>query len=329
MNRMIELKQMLSKIKDLIPDNKDVYYFDYPVYLNVGDMLIWKGAENFFKENNIKIKKRYSYHRVNKELASGKKINIPLNAIIICQGGGNFGDLYFPHHNLRNLLIEKFPENRVIILPQSIKYKDKNNEINDFNLYKNHSDLHLFVRDNNSYDIASNYLENVYLSPDTAHSLYPIKATKSISKESLYLIRNDKESSHEQANILESNKVGVIDWEYLYSSRTITVYKIIYKLHSSNISQKIIPQKLLNKMWTSYTNFIIRKAVELFSDHKRIVTSRLHGHILACLMDKENNVIDNSYGKNSSYHRIWTKDVSNTKLVKSNSVLFDSQRITN
>jgi pyruvyl transferase EpsO len=37
-----------------------------------------------------------------------------------------------------------------------------------------------------------------------------------------------------------------------------------------------------------------------------VVTDRLHGHILAMLMDMPTLVLDNSYGKNSRYAAVWT-----------------------
>jgi Exopolysaccharide biosynthesis protein len=47
-----------------------------------------------------------------------------------------------------------------------------------------------------------------------------------------------------------------------------------------------------------------------------VVTDRLHGHILACLMDKKHVVIDNSYGKNSTYMNQWTIESPLTTLVR-------------
>jgi pyruvyl transferase EpsO len=51
---------------------------------------------------------------------------------------------------------------------------------------------------------------------------------------------------------------------------------------------------------------LVRRAVDLFASHDHIVTDRLHGHILACLMNKPSTIVDNSYGKNSSYVSQWT-----------------------
>ena len=47
-------------------------------------------------------------------------------------------------------------------------------------------------------------------------------------------------------------------------------------------------------------------AVRLLSKGRRIVTDRLHGHILAIMMGKEHDFYDNSYGKNCGFYRTWT-----------------------
>jgi len=51
----------------------------------------------------------------------------------------------------------------------------------------------------------------------------------------------------------------------------------------------------------------IDEAIGMFARHNLIITDRLHGHILAVLMDMPTLVLDNSYGKNSRYASVWTE----------------------
>ena len=55
---LLSLKQHLKKVSDVIIDKNDVLYFDYPLHLNVGDLLIYAGTEAFFKHENIHIRLR-------------------------------------------------------------------------------------------------------------------------------------------------------------------------------------------------------------------------------------------------------------------------------
>ncbi|KAF7962366.1 hypothetical protein AWV80_22615 [Cupriavidus sp. UYMU48A] len=67
-------------------------------------------------------------------------------------------------------------------------------------------------------------------------------------------------------------------------------------------------------LWMKYADRLIAEAIDLFSSHEHVLTDRLHGHILACLLDMPNTVSDNSYGKNSGYINSWTKESSIVQL---------------
>ncbi len=114
------LKKHLNIIAELIIDKNDVFYIDIPLHFNVGDLLIYHGTEKFFLEHNIKIKLRestpsFSIKKLKKEVTD--------KTTILCHGGGNFGDIYTNHHNIRETVIKHFPNNRVIILPQTVFFK--------------------------------------------------------------------------------------------------------------------------------------------------------------------------------------------------------------
>ena len=47
-----------------------------------------------------------------------------------------------------------------------------------------------------------------------------------------------------------------------------------------------------------------------------LVSNRLHGHILACLLGIPNLLFDNNYGKCSDYFRTWHADLPFTQLVE-------------
>lgn len=312
-NKMIELKGMLNQVTSAIPSNSNIYYFDYPVHGNVGDLLIWKGTERFFKENQINVMKRYSHHQVIRKMETEEMCNIPKDVSIVCHGGGNFGDLYTEHQRLRKLLVKNYTENRIVVLPQTIHYENKEQMNRDFQLFSQHKDFHLFVRDIKSYNLAKMYIKNVYLCPDMAHSLYPIKSNQNKNNSTLYFIRNDKEKVNSH-NLIISEKYYKFDWNLLYSNLDKKLLSTFRMLHSSTKFNKTKFQKLLTLLWLIYTNHIIKKAVILYNKNENIITSRLHGHILACLMNKKNQLLDNSYGKNSSYYECWTTGAEDTYL---------------
>ncbi|WP_424475224.1 polysaccharide pyruvyl transferase family protein [Oceanobacillus kimchii] len=305
---MYNLKEKLRvEILSVLPNNSKIHYFDYPVHGNIGDMLIWQGTEKFFEDNNINVLNRFNYHEATRKLKKGL-LGINKNEIIVCHGGGNFGDLYSPHQELRNKLINFFPNNKIIILPQTIYYQKEENLINDINLYKSHSDLHIFVRDRRSFNLLKeNGLTNVKLIPDMAHILYPVEyntQNKNNKKELLFL-RRDIESNNGQAH----NKRNSFDWDDLFSYVSRIYMKNLIRVNKSSVLSTVLSSNLFFLLWKNFMKKTVEKAVIYYSNFNSIKTSRLHGHILACLMNKKNILIDNSYGKNSSYYNEWTKDI--------------------
>lgn len=64
---LLALKQQLKQIEEKIIDKNDVLYFDYPLHQNVGDLLIYAGTEQFFKDYQINIRLRRCLQAFNLE----------------------------------------------------------------------------------------------------------------------------------------------------------------------------------------------------------------------------------------------------------------------
>ncbi|MGN7455225.1 polysaccharide pyruvyl transferase family protein [Paenibacillus pasadenensis] len=303
---MEQLKERLSLITKSIPKGSEIIYIDYPVYSNIGDILIMKGTEAFFQAHGIRVKARYSVADFPDEL------RVPPGVILVLQGGGNFGDLYAKHQLLRESVVERYPGNRIVVLPQTIFYKSELNFGRTASILNRHPDLHLYVRDSLSYEMASKKFKNVqvYLSPDMAHQLYPIAAPEHPTKDTLFFLRTDVEKTPEQEKL--ERKAGGSeskDWQHLYHPAERKGIVLIMKLYRFTAARG-----LLQRVWYRYSQHLVDKAVRQFGSYRMIVTSRLHGHILASLMDLPHVVLDNSYGKNMSYYQAWTRDVPGAEL---------------
>jgi pyruvyl transferase EpsO len=302
---MDALKGQLRQILHSIPSGASIQYVDYPVYNNGGDLLIMKGAEAFFKANGIRVKGRYSV------LDFPDGLKIPRNQIIVLQGGGNFGDLYPVHQKLREKIVASYPDNRIVILPQTIYYKSEAEFDRTADIFNGHPDVHLYVRDPSSYEMATQKFHrcSVYLSPDMAHQLWPIR-TKSIpGKDLLCFFRTDIEKTGEQARLESAGRGDYLDWGSLYNKIEKKSISVIGRMMTKGSGT--LPMQAI---WGKYSDYLVNKAIKRFSGYKSVQTSRLHGHILSCLLDKPNTLLDNSYGKNSNYYNTWTKEIESARL---------------
>jgi pyruvyl transferase EpsO len=301
---MESIKRELSIISTAIPPHSQVIYLDVPVYENIGDLLIMKGTEQFFEDFNIMVRKRYSI------LNFPFKKKIPQDWIIVCQGGGNFGDLYPSVQKFREKVVHYYPDHRIVILPQTIHFHDLSKQQEAMQLLSKHRDLHLFVRDEISYNIAKSYIKQLHLSPDMAHQLYPMENQHSRSKRTLGLFRTDDELASGSVNAHICDQIT--DWPQLLSYWDMTLVRIMVKgFRINRFIGNIMP---LQQIWVHLSDQLVDKALSLYSEFGQVVTSRLHGHILACLLDKPNVLLDNSYGKNSSYYEAWTHSIPHAVL---------------
>jgi pyruvyl transferase EpsO len=52
---MESLTKELNTILDVVPSGSRIAFLDYPVYANIGDILVMKGTERFFQTNKMNI----------------------------------------------------------------------------------------------------------------------------------------------------------------------------------------------------------------------------------------------------------------------------------
>lgn len=303
LDTMCELKGLHKEIATLI-GCKSIAYIDIPIHFNVGDLLIYKGTEQFFQDHSLNVIYRSDCHYVDhKRLAKAD--------VIVFHGGGNFGDIYPLHQKFRENIVSKYPDKRIICLPQTIKFKDLDAKKESSKIFMQHNDFHMFVRDKRSFEEAMLFTENVTMMPDMAHSLHPMIDKTEITNRNeklLNLVRKDVEAN----SVQRINKRG-FDWDDIISVNDIVVGKscnMIRKL--SFMSYKL--NGLYINIWERISNDIIFRSINYFNTHDQVHTDRLHGLILASLLGKNIRLYDNSYGKNISYYESWLKNIGLIKL---------------
>ncbi len=305
---MLDLQKTHDVIYDLLKDKK-FHYIDIPMHDNIGDLLIMQGTLAFFK------KKRLSPTTTSTAEAFDPAWVAP-GDILVFHGGGNFGDLYSNINDMREDIIARFPNNRIVMMPQTIFFSSDEKRERSAAAFRRHPDVHIFVRDKVSQQLARQFSDHVYLVPDMAHQLYPI-AGKGNGGGVLRIERVDIEKPAVPESLKDLRFDTRTDWIELVGTEKRLI-DFGWRLQGSFKARRWATcQKLVGPWyWVPVAQRFSSKAVALFSRHDHIVTDRLHGHILSCLMDKKNTVIDNSYGKNSTYINEWTGESDLVKLVR-------------
>jgi len=303
-NKLNELKSMHTDIAALCK-NKSIAYIDIPLHFNVGDQLIYAGTEQFISNHGLDVKYRaFDVNVEDKKLAECD--------LILFHGGGNFGDIYPRHQHLRESIIQKFPNKRIIVLPQTIHFSSLEQQEKSSKIFSKHNDLYMYVRDQRSLQIAQSFSKNAVLMPDMAHSLHPlidkseVESFEPSTVKILNLRRVDVEKVSEKINIEKKS----FDWINILEPTEHTYLKYIKKLQRF----KILNRRLI-RSWRARSQYLIFRSINYFSLHNVIYTDRLHGFILSYLLGKNIKLLDNSYGKNLGYYKQWINDKSLVEVI--------------
>jgi pyruvyl transferase EpsO len=295
------MTNLASRHEVLLPllEGNPIHYLDIPFYGNVGDLLIMQGTLSFLQKYRLLVTRLGMYFNYSPTWANK-------GDVVLFQGGGNFGDIYGPFQGFRERVIAALPNNRIVILPQSMHFSDPDKFKDCCKLLSRHPDLHICVRDTESEEMARQMTPHVYLLPDMAHQLWPIQHTSASVDKLLNLRRRDSE-----ARMPINNLGDTFDWEDLVGKNwafflSQIAERSIYHAHRLGLNKPLA--NLEARLWIDQAERFANQAVSLFSRYECVESDRLHAHILSCLLSIPNRISDNSYGKNKRYITNWTVD---------------------
>lgn len=288
-------------------NNKKAYVFLAADYGNLGDVAITYAQTHFLQTSlpNYQIVDVPISKTLEGIIAVQKTIQ--RGDVITTIGGGNLGDLYDQIEFYRQLIVENFPNNKIISFPQTIdfskSYKGEKALQKAARRYGKHEDLTFVAREQRSYETMKKAFSKnqVILTPDIVMSLDK-RAPEFERKGVVLCLREDSEKllTKDQQQVL----VELVDKNF--------DSKIYYDTHIHKNQLTINERKEeLNKIWTVF------KKAEL------VITDRLHGMIFCYITNTPCLVFQNNNHKVKGCYE-WIKDKSNTKLIQT----FSSEEIS-
>ena len=113
----------------------------------------------------------------------------------------------------------------------------------------------------------------------------------------LYLLRRDMELRSGQ-EIPDCGPGWRGDWRDLLGHR-------YWRLRLLKAAGRVLPAGAMAEASRREAEGAVVRCVARFREHDLIVSSRLHGFLLACLLGIPGVLLDNSYGKNQAYFQTW------------------------
>ncbi len=309
-NSLRRTKKNLLSLDQNKKNCKYVYFLDTPEYGNLGDQAIayamMKFMNDFFPEYvQVEVQENQIYYNIKKL----KKLIKP-DDIICLTGGGNMGVLYQRYEAIRRMIIKNFPNNKIIIFPQTIDYGKTRYGSREFKnakkIYNNHKNLTLMAREEKSYKIMKDNFDkcNVFLCPDIVLYLNYFDLCKKKNNSVGICLRDDKERVVSGVDLEKINKLNC------KVNKTSTTASDVGEINVKN-RKKVIENKLLE-----------------IAKNKFFITDRLHGMIFAFITNTNCIALPNSNGKVEGVYK-WIKNKGNVKFEKTFDGVFISEKKTN
>ena len=270
-----------------------------PHHGNLGDNAIALAEERII-DTYFSGYEKYVVPEKKLELCANKlKTYIKDDDILLLHGGGNIGDTYVTPEAGRRKVIQMYPNNKIIVFPQTAYFSDteEGRRVLDESkkIYNAHKNLVILAREEKSYEFMKKHFYNakVYLTPDIVMTLN--EAKKERREGALLLFRTDKEKtlSDEKAESIKN----IVQREFgKYELSDMNIWNTI----TNNISYKD-REKLLQDKFDQ-----IRKA-------EVVITDRLHGMIFSAITETPCIAFNNFNHKIEESYK-WLKDFEYIKL---------------
>jgi pyruvyl transferase EpsO len=310
---LADLRTSIDKILGpLLPAGTRCALMDFPNSANVGDAAIWMGERAWLERSGIDVvytcdRFTYSPSRLRKELQDG---------VILWHGGGNLGDLWPGFQAFRERVVSEFPDNRIVQLPQSVWFGDPANAARASKIFNHHPNLHLLLRDKESLARSEELFDAPSeLCTDPAFALDPPQTTEPPVRDVVWLSRTDLESSGAHGRPM--HEALTLDWmadTAPHLRRPLPTYAgyVINRLVSAAV-RRVPPGTPGFGRATSATydwraGQRVARGCRILTMGRVVVTDRLHGHILCCLLGIPHVIVGDRFGKLRSFYDTWTQE---------------------
>lgn len=273
-----------DKCKYILPIGKKAYFIGTPEYSNLGDSAIAIGQMLFlekcgYKKNHIKEFTQSEYTN-----NSGFFRRYISRQHLICGiGGGNMGNLWYNEELFRYSFIDAFPNNPIIIFPQTVFFTDDEDgrkALKDsLAHYENHRNLTLVAREKKSFETLNTLYRNPkkLLVPDIVLSTTMKDYGVCVKSRSgvLLVFRGDSEKA-----MTDNDRKSIKD----YLEQNALSYRETDMYSDEPVTKE-------NRME------LVRKKMQEFADAELVITDRLHGMVFAAITETPCIVFSNNHHK--------------------------------
>lgn len=254
-------------IVQIIIKKRECYLLDTPIYGNLGDHAISIAERQLFFKCKVNVKEICSVKLYGKEKLYAKVI--PVNKYIFVHGGGFLGNLWPEGEEEFRTILSCFNQHKIVVLPQTITFDTRTPEGRRYlkesqELYSQHKDLTIFVREYKSYEFMQKYFPSIkcILVPDVV-TILDVNCKQQNRNGILLCMRSDLEKTITPNDIQDVEKI----LNKQYPGQVIEYTDTVLPSRITAFNRKREVDKKLNQ----------------FSKSELVITDRLHGMVFAAL----------------------------------------------
>lgn len=261
-----DINAIIKKLQLLDEETQRIFYLGITAHSNLGDMAQhycicrWI-QQNYPNANLIKIESdtvvfpNYNFLSILKKYYRD-------NDIIIFQSGYTTQDLGGNHELMHRLVIDTIPYARILMMPQTIFFKQEENRLRTSKCYNQAKNMLFLARDMVSYDQAKKMFPDIAVKPfpDIVTSLIGTLNFNNARNGICVCVRDDGEKFYSDIEIHE-------------------MCKDLKKISNVNITDTTINTNYL-EIRNNLQKYI-ENAIEKFSNYQVVITDRYHGTIFS------------------------------------------------
>lgn len=290
---------------------------DFPNRTNVGDSLIWAGERTLLDRCGIRV----LYTADRRTFSATVVRRLPRATPILFHGGGKLGDLWPVHEVFCETVVAACPDRPIVLLPQTVTFVQRAALERAGAVLRRHPDLTVLVRDTESLRIVDQELRvRAVLCPDPAFALDPLPgaaaplAAPAPTRRVLLLLRRDHEAA-----LTRGQHPQAVDWVTIAGRDWAALVRYVARIMLADLRLRMarwtaadvpLVSPAVSARLTAYdalATWLVHRGVRLIADSDVVVTDRLHGHILAMLLERPHVLLDDRYGKLRRFVRTWTQ----------------------
>jgi len=264
-------------------DKGRIVLFLSPEHDNLGDHAIARAEVKFFRDYMpsmpvIQVSYQHYLHD-----SGGIRKYVRANDVLVTNGGGYLGTLWFHNEEMVRRIIQSFPNNKIVILPQTIFFEEgqwaRQELAKTRCIYSNHEKLIFCARERNSYDFVNRngllaHPANCHLIPDMV--AYLCESKTNMARHGILLcLRKDKESVLSGEQKSEIQAIAERTGQSVFHTDTIVDRQVSMDERSGALESKF----------------------DEFRAAKLVITDRLHGMLFATITGTPCIALNNRSGK--------------------------------